>query len=151
MKKTLRLLLILALVLLLLAGGLAWALLRRISPEAPPQEELESYLAESWPLFQLRSWDPGTGSLELDYPLRFSYAQMRKYGATLPELRELPQGNLATLADLKTAVRERTGQSIRSATVYGRTTDGEVAYILRPDGSVEACWDATAEAESAAP
>ena len=125
-------------VLLLLSG-----LLSGLSGERRESKGLEDYLAEDWPIFRLRHWDAESGDLELEYPLRFSYAQMEKYGASVEELRELPAGNLATVESLRTAARERTGTVIRTVTVYGLTNDGRVAYTLLPDGSVRCCWEQT--------
>lgn len=144
--QTKRLLLILAgiaLALILLTVGLIWYLVKSLSAasEKLPKAEFESYLAEKWTVFQLRSWDPEAGSLELDYPLRFSYAQMEKYGGSLDELRELPAGNISTVAALKSAAYEDCGVSLRDVFVYGITTEGETAYTVLPDGSVRACWD----------
>ena len=141
-KRTLLILSAAALVLILMAVGLlAWLFsgLSGLSRGAP--QPLEDYLADQWPIFRLRAWDAETGALELDYPLRFSYAQMEKYGAKLEELQALPAGNLATAADLKTAAREAAGVVIRAVTVYGLTTDNRIAYTVHPDGSVTACWE----------
>ena len=140
-KKTLLILLALGLVLVVLTAVLLIALFSGPSAPETGEQPLEDYLAESWPLFRLHSWDPETGELELDYLLRFTYAQMEKYGGRLEELQELPAGNLVTVGDLKTAAREATGRSIRSVTVYGLTSDGQVAYTLHPDGTVETCWE----------
>ena len=142
-KKTLLLLAGVALILLILAAVLLALLFSGLpGGEQKQSQGLEKYLAEQWTVFRLRSWDPETGSLELDYPLRFSYAQMEKYGASVEELRELPAGNRDTAAALQNAARESTGARIRSVTVYGLTNDGQVAYTLFPDGSVECCWEA---------
>lgn len=145
MKKMMLILTVTALVLILLTVGLLLGLFSMLrGTEAPASdggEALEPWLAENWTVFQLRKWDAASGTLELDYPLRFSYAQMQKYGAALEELRELPTGNLDTVAALKTAARETLGVTLRSVTVYGLTTDGETAYTVHPDGSVESCWE----------
>lgn len=147
-KRVMLILAALALALVLLVGGGIWALLsifdtgKSPAPSGPvDRETMERYLTEKWQVFQLRSWDPETGTLELDYPLRFTYAQMEKYGGSLEELRDLPAGNLATVAALKNAAFEDCGVSIRGVSVYGLTTDGQTAYTVRPDGSVETCWD----------
>ena len=138
-----------ALVLILLVGGGIWGLLSMVDAGNPPapsgtvdNEAMETYLTEKWPVFQLRSWEPETGALELDYPLRFTYTQMKKYGGTMDELKDLPAGNLSTVAALKTAALEDLGASIRAVTVHGLTTDGQTAYTVYPDGAVETCWDA---------
>lgn len=141
MKKTLLLLSALALVLILAVVGLLLGFFSRLGQIGQPKADLERYLAENWPVFTLRSWDEETSALELDYPLRFSYEQMQKYGASLEELQALPEGNRATVAALKTAVREACGHSLRSVTVRGVTTDGQTAYTLHPDGRLETCWD----------
>lgn len=146
MKKTILILSALALVLILGAAALLFGLFSGLSGETPQTREMEDWLAESWPLFRLRSWDAQTGALELDYPLRFSYEQMEKYGARIDELRELPASNLSTVSTLKTAALEAAGLTVRSVTVYGVTEDGRTAYTLYPDGSVSACWDAEASA-----
>lgn len=142
-KRVLLVLTAIALVLILLTTGLIWYLVKTLSASAgkPSETELGPYLAEKWTVFELRSWDPEAGTLELDYPLRFTYAQMEKYGASLEELRELPEGNYATMAALKTAVYEDCGLTVREVTVYGMTTDGQTAYTVRSDGTVTACWD----------
>lgn len=148
-KRTMLILAAVALVLILLVGGGIWALLSMFDTGQAPatsgdvdNETMEAYLTEKWPVFRLRSWDPEIGILELDYPLRFTYEQMEKYGGTLDELKDLPAGNLSTVSALKTAAFENTGASIRAVTVYGLTTDGQTAYTVCPDGSVETCWDA---------
>ncbi|MBR6119091.1 MAG: hypothetical protein IKH77_04795 [Clostridia bacterium] len=142
-KRGLLLLAGLALALMLLAALLLVLLFSGLTGREEGQKpSLEDYLAEQWTVFRLRAWDPETGALELDYPLRFSYAQMEKYGAAVEELRELPAGNRETVAALQSAARESTGARIRSVTVYGLTSDGQVAYTLFPDGSVECCWQA---------
>lgn len=145
-KRLMLLLAGIALVLILLVGFLLYALFSGLSGgERQAQQPLEDYLAEHWPIFRLRSWDPETGTLELDYPLRFSYAQMEKYGASVEELRELPEGNHATVETLRTAARESVGASVREVTVYGLSSDGQTAYTLFPDGSVSACWETLAD------
>ena len=142
-KRVLLALTAIALVLILLTVGLIWYLVKTLSGagEGQPKAALEPYLAEKWTVFQLRSWDPESGSLELDYPLRFTYAQMEKYGASLDELRELPAGNRTTADALKAAAYEDCGVTVREITVYGLTNDGETAYTVHPDGTVEACWN----------
>lgn len=144
-NRKLRILIAAALILVLLVGGPIWAILSLFDggklPTASKDADVETYLTEKWPVFQLRSWDPATGALELDYLLRFTYAQMEKYGGTLDELKDLPTGNLSTVAALKTAALEDVGASIRDVTVRGLTTDGQTAYTVYPDGSVTACWD----------
>lgn len=147
-KKTMLLLGGAALALIALAAVLLIVLFSGLSEPKPQNQALEDYLAEHWTVFRLRSWDAETGTLELDYPLRFSYAQMEKYGASVEELRELPAGNKDTVEALRAAARETAGAVVQAVTVYGLTTDGQVAYTLFPDGSVEACWEKTAENES---
>ena len=141
MKKTMTILLSLAFVLILTAAVLLILFVFRLSPEQSPAQPLEDYLAEHWKVFTLRSWDAKTGALELDYPLRFTYEQMKKYGGSMEELRDLPTGNLDTVGSLKAAARNASGVELRSVTVYGMTTDGQVAYTVYPDGSITACWD----------
>ena len=140
MKRTLLCLGAAALVLILLTVVLLWSLFSGLTGKPSGTGDLETYLDEHWPVFRLRAWDAETGALELDYPLRFTYAQMEQYGASLEELRELPDGNLDTVAALKTAAREAAGVTVRSVTVYGMTTDGQIAYTVHPDRTVTACW-----------
>ncbi len=141
MKKTMILLLCVALVLILVVVGLLLGLISIIQPEQKELPSLEDYLAEKWQIFTLRSWDAEHGALKLDYPLQFSYAQMEKYGATMEELQSLPTGNLDTIASLRTAAFEATGVSLQAVTVYGMTNDGQTAYTVFPDGSIKSCWD----------
>lgn len=141
MKKTMTILLSLAFVLILTAAVLLVLFVFRLSPEQSPSQPLEDYLAEHWKVFTLRSWDAKTGALELDYPLRFTYEQMKKYGGSMEELRDLPTGNLDTVGSLKAAARNASGAELRAVTVYGMTTDGQVAYTVYPDGSITACWN----------
>lgn len=141
MKKTMTILLSLAFVLILTAAVLLVLFVFRLSPEQSPAQPLEDYLAEHWKVFTLRSWDAKTGALELDYPLRFTYEQMKKYGGSMEELRDLPTGNLDTVGSLKAAARNASGVELRAVTVYGMTTDGQVAYTVYPDGSITACWN----------
>lgn len=142
-KRTMLILSAVALALILAVALLLSGLLSGLSGDRRESKALEDYLAEDWPIFRLRRWDAESGSLELEYPLRFSYAQMEKYGASVEELRELPAGNLATVESLRTAARERAGAVIRAVTVYGMTNDGQLAYTLLPDGSVRCCWEQT--------
>ena len=141
MKKTMTILLSAAFALILTAAVLLVLFVFRLSPEQAPAQPLEDYLAEHWKVFTLRSWDAGTGTLELDYPLRFTYAQMEKYGGSMEELSELPVGNLTTVESLKLTVQEACGVQLRSVTVYGISSDGQLAYTVHADGSITACWD----------
>jgi len=141
MKKPMMILLSVALVLILTVAVLLVVFFFKLRPAQEQLPPLEDYLAEHWTVFKLKSWDAGTGMLELDYPLRFTYEQMKKYGATMEELQALPAGNLDTVASLKAAARNASGAEIRAVTVYGMTTDGQVAYTVLPDGAIMACWD----------
>ena len=141
MKKTMIVLASVALVLtVLVAGLLAW-LFFKLNPQQEEAPSVETYLAENWKVFRLRRYDADTGTLELEYPLQFTYAQMQKYGGSMQELQDLPIGNLDTVESLKTAVRETTKVILRNVTVYGMTSDEQVAYTVLPDGSITACWD----------
>lgn len=140
-KRTMLILAGIALVLILLVGALLVTLFSGLNTAQPKSADLERWLAGNWRIFQLRRWDEETGALELDYPLRFTYEQMKAYGADLEELRDLPAGNLATASSLKLAAREAIGVTVREVTIYGLTTDGQIAYTVKPDGTVEACWD----------
>ena len=145
MKKSVLILAAVALVLVLLAAVLLLQLVSRLNPEQGTGEatqSLEEYLRDQWPVFSLRAWDGETGALELDYPLRFSLEQMKKYGAALEEFRTLPEGNRGTVAALKAAAYSSVSVTIQTVTIYGVTTDGQIAYTLYPDGTVSACWDA---------
>ncbi|MBQ1410368.1 MAG: hypothetical protein IIY94_03720 [Oscillospiraceae bacterium] len=141
MKKTVITLISVALGLLLLVIAGLLFLVSKLNPEQRQPQALDVYLAEQWKIFQLHSWDPTSGTLELDYPLRFNYEQMEKYGGSLEELQALPTGNLDTVASLKAALREATDATVQSITVYGLTTDGQVAYTVYPDGTITTCWD----------
>lgn len=143
MKKTMLILAIAAALLIMLTVGLLTGLFSALGgvQDVRQEQTLEDYLAEAWPLFRLRAWDAETGELELEYPLRFSYEQMEKYGAAVEELRDLPAGNLSTVAVLKAAALESAGVTVGAVTVYGLTNDGQTAYTVYPDGSVAACWD----------
>ena len=144
-KRSMLILAVIVLVLVLLLGKGLWALIPMFGNGNTRTDgenaDLESYLSDKWTVFQLRSWDPESGVMELDYPLRFTYAQMEKYGGSLEEINGLPTGNLSTAALLKTAAYEDLGAVISEVTVYGRTTDGQIAYTVSPDGSISACWD----------
>lgn len=145
MKKSVLILAAVALVLVLLAAVLLLQLVSRLNPEQGTGEatqSLEEYLRDQWPVFSLRGWNAEMGALELDYPLRFSLEQMKKYGAALEELRTLPEGNRDTVAALKAAAYSSVSVTIQTVTIYGVTTDGQIAYTLHPDGTVSACWDA---------
>ena len=144
MKKPVLILSAVALVLILLVLCLLFGLFTRLNPgqgtDQTPQS-LEAYLSDHWSVFSLRRWDAETGALELDYPLRFTLEQMKKYGAALEELRTLPDGNRDTVKALKAAAYSSAFVTIQTVTVYGLTTDGQIAYTLHPDGTVSACWD----------
>lgn len=140
-KRTLGVLAALALVLILLAGGLLWAMLSPLSRGRSETPDLPDWLEGRWTVFALRQWDPDAGTLELDYPLRFTYEQMEKYGGTIPEVGEIPRGNLETLSTLREDLRQNLGLTDLSITLYGRTTDGQTAYTLFPDGSLSLCWE----------
>ena len=144
MKKPVLILAAAALVLILLAALLLLQLVSRLNPDqgtGDAPQSLEEYLRDQWPVFSLRAWDGETGALELDYPLRFTLEQMEKYGAALEELRTLPEGNRDTVAALKAAAYSSVSVTIQTVTIYGVTTDGQIAYTLHPDGTVSACWD----------
>ncbi|MBQ1371296.1 MAG: hypothetical protein IIY70_00055 [Oscillospiraceae bacterium] len=141
MKKTILLLSALALVLIILSVGLLGGLFSQLRSEQSDAPDLEGYLSNNWSVFQLRSWEPASGRLELDYPLPFTLEQMKKYGGRLEELRALPEGNRSTLADLKLSLEQYFPGIVRQITLYGMTTDGEIAYTLAPDGKLACCWD----------
>lgn len=141
MKKTILLLSALALVLIVLSVGLLMGLFSGIQPKQPPGQDLEGYLSKNWSVFRLRSWDANSGTLELDYPLPFTLEQMKKYGGRLEELRDLPEGNRSTLVDLKLSLEACFPGAVRHITLYGLTTDREIAYTLAPDGTLISCWD----------
>ena len=140
MKKTMLILAVLALVLILIVGVLLWQLLS-LGGGGRQTAELPQWIEGHWSVVQLRSWDPETGALELDYPLRFTYAQMEKYGPTIPEVCAIPEGNRDTVAALRTDLGQSLGLRDLSITLYGVTTDGRTAYTLHPDGSLETCWE----------
>ena len=85
MKKTILILSAIALVLILLVAGGLWYFISRLpkvkTPEAPA--DLETYLAEKWTMYRLRSWNEDTGELVLEYPQKLTYEQFCKYGAEL--------------------------------------------------------------------
>lgn len=141
MKKTMIILVSVALVLILLVLGLLYGFFSKLNPDQGDLPSLEDYLTQNWKIFRLRSWDAGTGTLELDYDLRFSYEQMEKYGASMEELQAIPTGNLDTVASLKTAVWEAAKVKLQAVTVHGITSDGKEAYTVSPDGTITACWD----------
>jgi hypothetical protein len=141
MKKPMIILVSIALVLIVVVVGLLAWFYFKLNPEQEPAQPLEEYIAQHWQIFSLKSWNSETGALELEYPLRFTYAQMEKYGGTMEELQDIPIGNLDTVESLKTAAREAAKVNLRAVTVYGVTTDGQVAYTVSPDGSITACWD----------
>lgn len=141
MKKTMIVLVSVALVLILIVGILLVEFFFKLTPKREETQPFEDYLAEHWTVFRLKRWDAGTGNLELEYPLRFTYEQMKKYGASMDELRELPTGNLDTVASLKAAALNASGVELRAVTVFGVTTDGQIAYTVFPDGTIQACWD----------
>ena len=144
-KRSMLILAVIVLALIFLLGKGLWSLIPMFGNGNTRTDgesvDFESYLSEKWTVFQLRSWDPDSGVLELDYPLRFTYQQMEKYGGSLDELRGLPEGNLSTVAALKTDAMENAGVTVRDVTVYGLTSDNQIAYTVFPDGSVTACWD----------
>ena len=115
MKKTIILLALLAFVLIGAAAVLLVQLLSYAPSEQSPAVELESFLAENWSVFQLRSWDAKTGALELDYPLPFSLEQMKKYAGVMEELQAIPEGNRRTLIDLKLALQTFSADSVQCA------------------------------------
>lgn len=141
MKKRIRILVTVAFVLVLTGILLLLGLLQAIAPSQKELPKLEDYLAQTWKVFTLRAWDAETGTLELDYPLRFSYEQMVHYGAAIEELQTLPIGNLETISSLKTSVRETCGMVLHAVTVYGMSSDGQLAYTVFSDGSIATCWE----------
>ena len=143
MKKTVIVLLAVALVLILVTGALLWYFLSLLPRQKAPASnaDVERYLAENWTIFRVAGWDAERAELKLEYDLPFTYSQVVKYADAVEELRQTPEGNLRTLEDLCDTVREELGVEIRSVTVRGVTADGETAYTVCNDGSIVTCWD----------
>lgn len=141
MKKTMLILSAVALILTLLVGGGIWFLISRLTGASRPTEktDLETYLAEHWTFYRLRSWDPDSGVLELENPQKLAYAQMEKYGEEL-DLGEDAAAQAEQIRSLRIGLREACGISPTRITVYGISSDGLEAYRVEEDGSVTACW-----------
>jgi flagellar basal body-associated protein FliL len=70
MKKTMLILSAVALVLILAVGGGIWFFISKLTAKeaVPEKSTVETYLNGHWSFYRLRSWDPASGALELDYP-----------------------------------------------------------------------------------
>lgn len=144
MKKTMVILVCIALALILLVGGLLWyffSLLPKGRGEPDPNADVAGYLSENWTIFRVRSWDAEAAALELDYDLPFTYDQVMKYAGVVEEIPQTPEGNLVTIRAICETVEQELGVSIRKVTVYGLTADGKTAYTACSDGTISACWD----------
>ena len=142
MKKTILILSAIALVLILLVAGGLWYFISRLpkvkTPEAPA--DLETYLAEKWTMYRLRSWNEDTGELVLEYPQKLTYAQFCKYGAELDfDADALAQKD--RLEDLCLGIETRLKQQVRSASLIGISSDGETVYTVDLAGNLTTCWD----------
>ncbi len=146
MKKLIITLGIIVLICVLILGGLLWYLLSMV-PEKQQGEvsdaSVEEYIESKWTVFRLKKWDGETKNLELEYDLPFTYEQVTKYADDVEELKQTPEGNLLTAADLCTTVREELGVEIRSVKIRGVTSDGQTAYTVGTDGTYEVCWPET--------
>ena len=147
MKKTIILRLVLALVLLLLAVGLAF-LPRLISSFVPKAEtgyrpdDVEAYLTEKWSFYRLRSWDEAAGALVLEYPQQLTYEQFEKYGETLDfDADALAQTD--RMREVCVGIAARLQKQVRSITVIGVSSDGKEVYTVDQDGKLTACWHNT--------
>lgn len=141
MKKSLLLLLCLALVLMLTVGGILWYLFSRLTPAQPETgtRSVEDYLAESWPDFTLEAYDRAEGSLRLTLRLRLTYEQLVQYGDQ-PEMEELVLGHLETMKDIVRGAQTFCGVKLDAVTVTGLSSDGQIAYTVTSDGETTACW-----------
>ena len=141
MKKTIVLLLCLALALMLVVGGVLWYLFSRLTPPAPKTggQTVEEYVAESWPDYTLESYDPADGSLRLGLDLRLTYEQLVQYGDQ-PEMEDLVLGHLDTMEEIARGAQTFCGVKLGTITVTGRSSDGQIAYTASSDGETTACW-----------
>ena len=130
MKKTILILSAIALVLILLVAGGLWYFISRLpkvkTPEAPA--DLETYLAEKWTMYRLRSWNEDTGELVLEYPQKLTYEQFCKYGAELDfDADALAQKD--RLEDLCLGIETRLKQQLRGNGLY-RGPGGKSDHLL---------------------
>lgn len=142
MKKTMIILVSVALVLILLVVGLLWYLIARLPKlkNADQPDDLETYLTEKWSFYRLRSWDEDSGALVLEYPQRLTYEQFRKYGAEL----DLAADALAQREHLEAlciGVAGRLKQQVKTVTLIGISSDGEEVYTVDLTGSLTTCWE----------
>lgn len=138
MKKTMLILSAIALVLILLVGGGIWYLISSLTGAEQPQtrSEVAVYLAEHWPMYRLRSWNPDTGVMELENPQQLTYERIEKYGAVLDLTADQP----GQMKSLRIALREACGVTPARITVYGVSSDGREVYAMEENGSFTACW-----------
>ncbi len=144
MKKTMLILIAAALVLILAAGGLIWYLLSALSRAGAPAatKSVEDYLAEQWPGYRLEEWDADAGSLRLSRSLKLTYEQLEKYGDQ-PEMNDLVRGHLDTMGQIAAGLIRYCGAEPKQMTVVGLSSDGQTAYTVRSDGTIETCWAAS--------
>ena len=147
MKKTMLILVSVALVLILLTLGLLWWLIsglagRKASGYAP--DSVAEYIAEKWTFYRLRSWDPDRRSLELEYPQELTYDQFARYGAELG-FTEAALDQTEQMRNLCRGMQERLGLQPETVTVYGISADGREVYSVDLDGTLTACWETEPE------
>ena len=141
MKKTMLILVSVALVLILAAGGLIWYLISTLSKAggSAPTKPVEDYLAGQWPGYRLEDWDADAGSLHLSRSLKLSYEQLEKYGDQ-PEMNDLVQGHLETMNQIAVGLIWNCGVEPKQITITGLSSDGKSAYTVCSDGTITTCW-----------
>lgn len=100
---------------------------------------VEEYFAESWQGFALKSCDDNAGTIVLEKQLNVTYEQACAFGKDSYE--ELALGHVETMQIMRAGCMAECGVNLHSITVNGISSDGQVIYTVKNDGSLTACWD----------
>ena len=141
MKKTMLILSAVALVLILAVGGGIWFFISKLTAKeaVPEKSTVETYLNEHWSFYRLRSWDPASGALELDYPQRHTFEQMKKYGAAL-DFSADALAQTQHMQDIRYGLSQVCSVSPTRIVVHGVSSDGREVYTVNEAGDLKACW-----------
>lgn len=103
--------------------------------------DVGEYFAETWQGFTVKSFDNNNGHAEivLEKNLDVSYELARDFGKESYE--ELALGHVETMQIMRAGCLASCGVALQTITVNGISSDGQVIYTVKNDGTLTACWD----------
>lgn len=102
-------------------------------------QSVEAYFESAWDGFTLVSYDSDTRSVELQKQFEITYEQACSFGKECYE--EVALGHTDTMKIMQSGCEAACGVILRTITVNGCASDGQVIYTVKSDGSLTACWE----------